>query len=765
MLAGLASRSLRAVKELIFAYFCVFELLPLPVLKAASQHFLHDWATQQVVLIAVLSCLAAVASVPQLDRAVRCRVTASALFAAINTCPIAAAVITSRWSLLSDNCPMEPDGCDSLASVLDIVGLVCARVARLDLGLCLLLSARGDSAWVTNASNGYLGYSEAIPLHRVAGWYCAGQSALHSVAYLLFYLETGGASSLWRNCLPVALPDGRLNRLGIVNGFGVVALLVLIILALPAVPRVRRLYYHIFQRMHAPLAALFVLCCALHDLPILLYALPGLSCWYLGWRTSRPRKCIATARVLPQTNWIEILVEPHGTLLDRLATSGIDILVPGSQPLIASSAAPRGSWVSVQVLPLGAESHPLSLTLGASCGSTTCWCMVVSAQSGDWSQKLAVLARSKPTSSVEITVTRPIAFGGGPWSLEAHASGAGQAPSLLLLAGGTGVTGWLPALSRRSAGTGRRCHLVWCVQKEADYRALAARLPELRQAEVTIFVTRRSESCGAVATAVACRVEHANGAGGAVRLRPLSCSSSGSVSLAATLVSLVVGYLGWPYFVELAHLPRIPDSPGWVHETLVGYTVTRRCMPILLIVMSIVLTTAAVTRALARTRTLVRMESKRRCCPVGTELGVVRAEIPQVPLLSPAQQGAALEHGVTDAEAGADAWGHDAGAGGRAEIPQAPLLSPAQQGAALEHGVTDAEAGAVTLGHKMRSGRPDLVALVRAAVAGRETEAQSVVVMACGPETLVESARKAVAVVRKERHGACLEFSGGASAW
>ena len=262
------------------------------------------------------------------------------------------------------------------------------------------------------------------------------------------------------------------------------------------------------------------------------------------------------------------------------------------------------------------------------------------------------------------------------------------------------------------------------MQKEADYRALAARLPELRQAEVTIFVTRRSESCGAVATAVACRVEHANGAGGAVRLRPLSCSSSGSVSLAATLVSLVVGYLGWPYFVELAHLPRIPDSPGWVHETLVGYTVTRRCMPILLIVMSIVLTTAAVTRALARTRTLVRMESKRRCCPVGTELGVVRAEIPQV-----------------------------------------PLLSPAQQGAALEHGVTDAEAGAVTLGHKMRSGRPDLVALVRAAVAGRETEAQSVVVMACGPETLVESARKAVAVVRKERHGACLEFSGGASAW
>lgn len=233
------------------------------------------------------------------------------------------------------------DGCDSLASVLDIVGLVCARVARLDLGLCLLLSARGDSAWVTNASDGYLGYSEAIPLHRVAGWYCAGQSALHSVAYLLFYLETGGASSLWRNCLPIALPDGRLNRLGSRHSQRLRCCgsprpdHLMIILALPAVPRVRRLYYHVFQRMHAPLAALFVLCCALHDLPILLYALPGLSCsWYLGWRTSRPRKCIATARLLPQTSgpWIEILVEPHRTLLDRLATSGLDILSGPRKP-------------------------------------------------------------------------------------------------------------------------------------------------------------------------------------------------------------------------------------------------------------------------------------------------------------------------------------------------------------------------------------------------------------------------------------------------
>ena len=109
-----------------------------------------------------------------------------------------------------------------------------------------------------------------------------GQSALHSVAYILYYLNKGGARKIWTYCFPVPSPGG-FNRLGLVNMFGVIALLAGAMLALAAIPWVRHCYYHIFQRLHLPIASIFTLCCALHDLPILFVA-AGLADWYLSWR-------------------------------------------------------------------------------------------------------------------------------------------------------------------------------------------------------------------------------------------------------------------------------------------------------------------------------------------------------------------------------------------------------------------------------------------------------------------------------------------------
>ena len=148
-------------------------------------------------------------------------------------------------------------GCDGLATGLDVVGLASARLARLDLGICLLLATRGNSAWLCRATGGWLGLPEAVPLHRTAGWWCAGQSALHSAAYLTFYPWTGGLSSLWLNCFPAATPGpNTMNRLGLVNFFGVVAMLAMLALFLPAVPQLRQRGYHVFQRLHLPVSPL-----------------------------------------------------------------------------------------------------------------------------------------------------------------------------------------------------------------------------------------------------------------------------------------------------------------------------------------------------------------------------------------------------------------------------------------------------------------------------------------------------------------------------
>ena len=197
-----------------FAYLCAGELLPYPLIE--SSKLLQAWAVQEVLLLAALSCLAVLSA----NASCRARkfnlrqftMSAGSLLLALNSVPLAASIITLRWSLLSDNCPVRPgESCDPFAIALDVIGLVSARLARLDLGISLLLTARGPSAWLYGATAGRLGYAEAIPLHRSAGWWCARQAALHSVAYLLFYLETGGLRSLWHDCLPTSNADGQLD--------------------------------------------------------------------------------------------------------------------------------------------------------------------------------------------------------------------------------------------------------------------------------------------------------------------------------------------------------------------------------------------------------------------------------------------------------------------------------------------------------------------------------------------------------------------------
>ena len=79
-----------------------------------------------------------------------------------------------------------------------------------------------------------------------------------------------------------------------------------------------------------------------------------------------------------------------------------------------------------------------------------------------------------------------------------------------------------------------------------------------------------------------------------------------------------------------------------------------------------------------------------------------------------------------------------------------------------------------TAGHDVKMERPNFEALVLTAAgklwdgeAPRDGETQRLVVAACGPATLVEAVRKAVAAAKKKKecHGVRLEFSGCASSW
>lgn len=543
--------------------------------------------------------------------------------------------------------------------------------------------------------------------------WCAGQSALHSITYLLFYLATGGLRSLWFDCFPAPLPDSKLNRLGLVNFFGLLAFVILFALVLPAWPQLRRHCYHVFQRLHLPVSALFVLCCALHDLPILLFAVPALSAWCIEWRSNRtrgilgclPRLLPAKARLLPGTSgpWVELTVD-YGAALN---------------------AAPRGQWVSIRVVPLGKEWHPLSVTVSANSAEQEL-SVVVSARAGNWSRALATLAQ--PATSFDVEVAGPFPFGGGGWSL----SGESRQPALLLLAGGTGVTGWLPMLL---AATGRpvrygavhqMVHLVWCVRNEADYACLAARLPSDRGIKITVYVTQATDE------ALTSQAGSGERAWAAARLPQQACSPL-LVSLAAALVGLVVGY--WMYLATDL-LSRLSLDTSWLHQTLAGYAVTRRLFPIGLIALSMVLTTSVCNRVFAH----LTCAPSKRCRPTDMETSAIssrQAPQQQLPLFTSVSSSAQ-----------------------RLAFAPPPPPVPQQGGCTGAGGVADDE------GHTVRKGRPDTDALVLAAAAGLEAQALThLVVAACGPNALVEAGRNAVAAARKEYHDVRIEFHGSDSRW
>ena len=131
---------------------------------------------------------------------------------------------------------------------------------------------------------------------------------------------------------------------------------------------------------------------------------------------------------------------------------------------------------------------------------------------------------------------------------------------------------------------------------------------------------------------------------------------------------------------------------------------------------------------------------RRRCC-TQTELGAVS---PRRVRVSPRQQ------------------------------PQQPLFSGSSSSSSTQEvtlqvgGLPGTEAVAESGGGQrtVRSGRPDLDALVHAAAAAAASSGTShLVVAACGPPALVAASRTAVAAARKEYRDVHLEFSGGDSRW
>ena len=734
-----ALRSLTLATALVCGYLVVGEVLPYSVLQSGRRSVvLKNWQAKEVALISALSFASLL-----LGRlggvALDSTTLALRIFDAINVVPLLAATATTAWVRLSDNCPFRHGagaGCAYLSLLLDNVGLVTARLARLDLGICLLLSSRGKSSWLFQATR--LGFTESVPLHRAGGWWCAVQSALHSSAYLLFYFqEGGGLRGVWDYCFPVPLDKGEegagLNRLGLVNFFGLVAFVLVVVLGAFALNWVRRRHYDVFQRTHLPLGMLFVLFCCLHDLPILLFCAPGLADWYFGWRfeDTAARTMPTRARVLEGTSgpWVELTVEwsaDHKVL---------ETPESGQQAI-------REQWVAIR-LPkqLGRSSHPFSIASLSSTGLS----VLVSARGGDWTRQLARLA----SEVEEAVVSGPFPGTGKDTFGGAMDGGDGESGHrLLLVAGGTGISGWLPALDALSGSSGPPIRLAWLVQTEGDYLALAQRLPSRPSVRVTIFVTRPSDSNSTTTTTKRGQAEKMDriatkggmmGRSEGGSERGLFARDGGArgtpfpvVSLAAAIVGLVVQHFLWRGWLI--------DLLGWSRNGFVSYTLVYRTLPIVLIVGCMAATTA-LGSWVSGVWVLHRRKRRHNGWTSYQKIGSFYGEEQE-------------EHQ------------------GDEECPP-PAAAAAKEEEEEEEAdrVLPSEGSRGTL-HDVRFGRPDLAALVHETAAGLPSTVQEgkrgrLVVAACGPQKMVNEVERVVKAVRKlpSFEHVRLQFSGLDSRW
>lgn len=714
-----AKCTLQIAASVVVGCLVVGELTPPSLLLAIVGEGLLDsldWTTMQVVFLALLCvCVVLLGSVGGMKadwvtprHVVWCGgssfSTADILLTLLNLLPMAVWAISSYWA---------DSGGKGVIAIVDSIGLVTARLARLDLSITILLSSRGHSTWLNQATAGWLDLPEMMSLHRYSGIWCIIQSIAHSICYLLFYLLEGGIESIWFSCFPVADPRpegcGASNRLGLVNFLGLVALAPVMVpfLVVPALPWIRsKGKYHIFQRLHLPVAMVFVVASALHDLPILTFAIPGVADWLMGryelWRESRRyRRLTATARLLTGTSgWVELSIhcrKIHGRHL-----------------------APRGEWALVRVPVLSGEVHPFSVTT-----ETNFITALISANGGDWTRELAAFATTDVDGGcyLEVDLYGPFASGGGDWSLI-------DEPVLLLVVGGTGIFGFLPALSVNNVPAIHRdrvLHLVWCVKTMADYYELATRLPSQRSGVmITVFVTDGCSQVNIVDDSIVDNVmtvtSTARRAGCQELVNDIDRQENSVdrhrsdvlASLAAAMFSLAFVHWGWTG-IRSGLLPIYPRS-------LMSYMIWWRLMPVVLALAAVIITTVlggwVVNWMTRRSR--------------GTASGLITIQ----------EEEAEYEH-----------------VSGRQRVDVQEC--------------NDDDYPRDECGRHFQAGRPDLAALVRsAAVASvnhmttrpQQNEGRLMVV-ACGPSALVQSTRDAVGLVRKEKCGVRLSFSGTDSRW
>lgn len=373
---------------------------------------------------------------------------------------------------------LEPfGGPPGLKEWIVYVGIVTGRAATAYLGILLLVISRSSilSDW-----HG-LEYISMIPLHRIAGWWVVAFSLLHSLAFVVYYLMRGGWHDLLISCIPLAVPcdEGEYpcwNLEGLVNGFGVVATLTVILLGLFSRKYVRRSFYNHFYFTHVPSSFVFMMFCGLHDFSMALLMFPGLVLYFKDRVTARRSRIDVevSSKVLCQDESTVILLSWPCEVSRHL--------LPGSR------------WVYLQIPSISSNQwHPFSVIQHA--GKA----FVVLKNSGDWCQALCDLQLSSELSDSSRSYVNRIKVDGPYGSPFGSQESPSKNGTLLLVAGGVGISPFVdllinaggPSPNREGDSSGCDIKVIWAVRSHEYYGIAAAIDLQLlsQKASVSVYIT------------------------------------------------------------------------------------------------------------------------------------------------------------------------------------------------------------------------------------------------------------------------------------
>jgi hypothetical protein len=239
---------------------------------------------------------------------------------------------------------------------------------------------------------------------------------------------------------------------------------------------------------------------------------------------------------------------------------------------------------------LSGEWHPFSVATDETNNVITA---LISANGGDWTRQFADLANVDEGCNLGVDLYGPFAVGGGDWSLI-------DEPALLLVVGGTGIFGYLLALSdgNNVPAIHRNpvLHLVWCVKTMADYYALAARLPSQHNGVmITVYVTDGCSQMNIVGDSIVDNVTTVTSTAYRAGCQELVNDNDRQenyvdrhrlgvlASLTVALCSLSFMHWGW-MGIRNGLLPVYPRS-------LMSYMMWWRLMPVVLALAAVIITT------------------------------------------------------------------------------------------------------------------------------------------------------------------------------